>query len=358
MGSLVTALRFDATVRRGGFEVIAEFEIAAGDKAAIVGPNGAGKSTILSTIAGLIPVDEGELEIGGVTVDDPARNLFVPSKDRRLGFVFQDHLLFPNMSVLDNVAFGLRSRGVSKSDARAVAMDLLRDDALESLAARRPTQLSGGQAQRVALARAIATDPDVLLLDEPMSALDVESRADVRARLSRYLEAFTGAVVMVTHDPADASLLADRLIVIEGGSVVQTGTPRQVRRNPASAYVASFAGLNHLRANVEGGLITVPGTSESLQTADRSISGPALVTIAPSAVALHRDRPAGSPRNVWSTQIVGVEELGDVRRVILGEPFEFAADLTPGAVEAMTLAEGQQIWASVKATEVGVGVLK
>ena len=348
------AVRFDATVRRGDFEVGAQFDLEAGSTTAIVGPNGAGKSTVLAAIAGLEPALSGVIEIAGEVVDKPASGLFVASRDRRVGIVFQDHLLFPRMSVRDNVAFGIQSRGRSKSESRARASEFLSRYGLEEFANRAPHELSGGQAQRVALARALATEPQVLMLDEPLSALDVEAKAQVRGELVKQLSEFAGAVLLVTHDPVDVNLLADRVIVLEEGKVVQSATPDDVRRQPRSAYVAAFAGRNYVRAVVDAGQITVDGSTVGLQTADTSVSGPALVTIAPSAIALHRERPAGSPRNVWATQIVGVEALGDIRRVMLGAPLELSADLTPSAVETMSLAIGQEIWASVKATEVHV----
>ena len=356
MSSEVT-VRFDATVRRGEFEVEARFDLAPGSTTAIVGPNGAGKSTVLAAIAGLEPAKSGVIEIAGAAVDEPASGVFVASRDRRVGIVFQDHLLFPRMTVRDNVAFGMRTRGQSKSESRSRASELLSRYGLEEFADRAPHELSGGQAQRVALARALVTDPEVLMLDEPLSALDVKAKAQVRSELVTQLAEFAGAVLLVTHDPVDVNLLADRLVVLEEGKVVQQATPAEVRRSPRSAYVAAFAGRNYVRARVDAGQITVDGSTVGLQTSDTSVSGAALVTIAPSAIALHQERPVGSPRNVWATQIVGVEPLGDIRRVVLGEPLELAADLTPSAVETMGLAVGQEIWASVKATEVHVAAL-
>lgn len=348
----MTHVHFAAVVTRDSFAVTAEFSLAARQTTAIVGPNGAGKSTLLAAIAGLVPVVSGHIAIAERTVDDPAGGVFVPSKNRRVGVVFQDHLLFPNLSVLDNVAFGLRASGASRAAARAQAAEWLERDDLGGLGARRPDQLSGGQAQRVALVRALATEPDVLLLDEPLSALDVEAKTFVRSQLSARLRDFEGAVLLVTHDPVDATLLADHMLVLEDGQIVQAGTPTEVRRQPKTSYIAAFAGLNHLRAEANAGHIAVGGTDALLQSADRTVSGEVLVAIAPSAIALHRDRPSGSPRNVWSTQIAAIEEFGDVRRISLGGPIELAADLTPGAVESLGLDVGQEIWASVKATEV------
>jgi len=211
-------IRFDASVVRDEFKVHADFQLPAGSTTALVGPNGAGKSTVLAAIAGLEPAHSGEIEIGGVVVDAPANAVFVPSRERNVGVVFQQHLLFPHLSVLDNVAFGLRSRGLSKADARSRAMDLLQRDELHQFSDRHPDQLSGGQAQRVALVRALAAEPEVLMLDEPLSALDVEARVDVRNQLSERLKDFDGAVLLVTHDPVDTNLPADPLILLEAGA--------------------------------------------------------------------------------------------------------------------------------------------
>ena len=353
----MSGVHFDASIERGGFVLQANLEFSAGGTTAVIGPNGAGKSTLLAALAGLESAVTGTISIDGSVVDDPAAGVFVPSRDRRVGFVFQDKLLFPHLSVEENVAFGLRAHGRSKTEARSMASDLLGRDGLSSLASRRPDQLSGGQAQRVALVRALAIEPSLLLLDEPLSALDVQARTEVRQQLMERLESFAGVALLVTHDPPDAFLLADQIVVLEAGKVVQTGDSDQVRRTPTSAYVASFAGRNHLRAHVEGGRITVDGSDIALQSADRTIAGLALVSISPSAVALHLERPAGSPRNVWSTEVASIGSIGDVRRVVLGGPFELAADLTDSAVESMELAVGSSVWASVKATEVIVTAL-
>ena len=353
----MSGVDFQASVDRGEFTLSAELEFETRTTTAVIGPNGAGKSTLLAALAGLEPVSTGSVSIEGTVVDDPASGIFVPSRDRRIGFVFQDHLLFPHLTVHENVAFGLRSHGHSKTDAQAIAMDLLQRDGLGGFAKRRPNQLSGGQAQRVALVRALAIEPAVLLLDEPLSALDVEARQDVQQQLMERLEAFAGVTLLVTHNPPDAFLLADRVVVLEAGAVVQSGESAEVRRSPASTYVASFAGRNYLRAQVSDGQITVEGVAAQLQSVDRSVSGSALVSISPSAIALHLERPAGSPRNVWQTQIESIDTIGDIRRVVLGAPFELAADLTEGAIESMGLTVGSAVWASVKATEVAVTAL-
>ncbi|GAA3629296.1 hypothetical protein GCM10022200_09910 [Microbacterium awajiense] len=234
---MTAGLSIDLTARRGAFTTTAAFEVAPGETLALVGPNGAGKSTLLAAIAGLIGVVDGRISTAGRVLTDTRRGIDLPAASRRVGVVFQDYLLFDHLDVRDNVAFAGRMRGRSWTDARAAVAPLLDRFALEDLAERLPGTLSGGQAQRVALARALAVDPEVLLLDEPMAALDVEVRADVRVDLTRHLGGFGGATVLVTHSTADVAALADAVVVLENGRVTQTGTLDELRAAPATAYV-------------------------------------------------------------------------------------------------------------------------
>jgi molybdate transport system ATP-binding protein len=220
----------DVRVARPEFDVVARLDVATGQTLALVGPNGAGKSTVLGAIAGLVDAD------GRVVLD--GRELgALPAERRGVGVVSQDFLLFPHLTVRDNVAFPLRVRGL----ARAAADEWLQRFDLEQLAERHPSQLSGGQAQRVALARALASQPDVLLLDEPMAALDVEVRDEVRADLARYLREFEGPTIVVTHDIADAAALAAEVAVIERGVIVQRGPLAELAAAPATPWVGRFA---------------------------------------------------------------------------------------------------------------------
>ncbi|MDA2958129.1 MAG: ATP-binding cassette domain-containing protein [Actinomycetota bacterium] len=227
---------------RGNFRLDVSFDVADGETLAVLGPNGAGKSTILRCLLGLVPLDTGRIVLGDHVLDDTTNNLYVEPENRRVGAVFQDYLLFRHLSVIDNVAFGLRARGAKKESARLTARSHLERFEVEHLADRRPSQLSGGEAQRVALARALAVDPKVLLLDEPLAALDVTTRRTVRDELSLFLSAFGGPRLIVTHDPADARRLADRVLIVEHGSVVQHGSILDVKRDPATPYVAALFG--------------------------------------------------------------------------------------------------------------------
>jgi molybdate transport system ATP-binding protein len=244
----------------GRLDLDVTLSVAPGEMVAILGPNGAGKSTVLRALAGLLAIDRGRIAIDDVVVDDPGRSTFVAPERRPIGVVFQDYLLFAHLSALDNVAFGLRARGVGRADARRRAGDWLERVGLGDHAAHRPAALSGGQAQRVALARALATDPRLLLLDEPLAALDVGTRAEVRRDLRRHLQSFDGMRVMVTHDPVDAYALADRVAVVDAGRIVQLGTIAEVTAHPRSRYVASLVGTNLVAGDIlDGALTTATG---------------------------------------------------------------------------------------------------
>ncbi|MFT7602303.1 MAG: molybdate transport system ATP-binding protein [Acidimicrobiales bacterium] len=340
--------------RARGFELAIELSIEAGQTVALLGPNGAGKSTTTQLLAGLLALDDGFITLGDELLDSPAAGVFVPAEQRRVGTVFQDFLLFEHLSAIDNVAFGLAAAGQKRAPARVQAAEWLGAVGVADLADRRPSQLSGGQAQRVALARTLAARPAVLLLDEPLAALDIETRSVARRFLAQHLKAFEGPRLLITHDPTDAMLLADRIVVIEKGRVTQEGSPADIRRRPATSYVAALAGTNLLEGTNRAGTLTVDERQPLLATDDTTITGPVLITIHPRAVALHRERPEGSPRNTWSTTVVGIEDLGDIVRVQLGQPFPILADITPGGASALRLTAGSEVWVAVKATEVQV----
>jgi molybdate transport system ATP-binding protein len=352
---LDAGLDADVRVRRPAFEVRARLAAGPGEVVAVLGPNGAGKSTVLRALAGLVPLAGGHVRVDGATWADLARGAFVPPEDRSLGMVFQDYLLFPHLTALENVAFGLRARGVGRRDARSRALAWLERIGLEDVAGSRPGRLSGGQAQRVALARALVTDPRLLLLDEPLAALDAGTRLSVRAQLGGHLREYGGVSVLVTHDPLDAMVLADRLVVLEGGHVVQEGPPLDVARAPRTDYVAQLVGLNLLRGKALDGpgheVMLADGGVLKVASAAAAASD-VLLAFSPAAVALHRHRPDGSPRNTWEATVSGLERHGDVVRVRLdGEP-PVLADVTTAAVAELRLVQGQRLWVSLKATEI------
>jgi molybdate transport system ATP-binding protein len=277
----------------------------------------------------------------------------LPAARRGVGVVFQDHLLFPHLSALENVAFGPRSRGVPAAAARAVAREWLDRVGVGEHAAARPRTLSGGQAQRVALARALAAEPRLLLLDEPLAALDARTRLAVRSDLRRHLASFGGAAVLVTHDALDAMVLADRIVVLEDGAPVQTGTPAEVARRPRTEYVARLVGLNLLRGTADGHHVETDGGG-ALVTADGA-SGPVYAAFRPAAVAVYPERPTGSPRNVWRGTVRAAEPHGDVVRLqVDADGLPVLADCTAGAVAELDLVPGAVVWLSVKAAEIDV----
>ncbi len=335
-------LRATLVVHRSAFTLDITLDVAPGEVVALLGPNGAGKTTALRALAGLTAMSGGHISLDGRPLHT------VPPEQRPVGVVFQDYLLFPHLSALDNVAFGPRCQGVPKAEARRVAAALLERVGLADRAAAKPRQLSGGQAQRVALARALAVRPRLMLLDEPLAALDAHTRLEIRSQLRRHLADFDGATVLVTHDPLDAMVLADRLIVIESGGIVQQGTPAEVARRPRTDYVARLVGLNLHRGLGDGARVKVGELP--LHTSEQ-LDGPAFVAFSPTAVALYRTRPDGSPRNLWQATIGGIERHGDNVRVHLDGPITAFADITPAALADLQLSPGQPIWASVKATE-------
>ncbi len=340
-------------VRRGeSFTLDARLEVPVGTTVALLGPNGAGKSTCVDALAGLVALDDGFITLGGTTLDDPTTGRFVPAHRRHVGVVFQGYHLFTNLNALDNVAFGLRQLGHSRGSARQHATSWLTRLGLADLAERRTRELSGGQAQRVALARTLASQPDLVLLDEPLAALDVEARASTRRFLTEHLATVTGPRILITHDPTDAFSMADRIDVIENGRIVQRGTPESIRRQPATPYVASLSGVNLFRGRAHGGVIDLDAHRQMIHTSNTTIDGDVLVTIPPTAVALYAERPQGSPRNVWSSTVAAIESRGGVVRVTMGDPLPVGVDITPGAVDALDLVPGSTVWVSVKATEV------
>src|SRR6266545_4400568 len=328
--------------------------------------------------AGGMTLAAGRVALGDTVLDDRAAGVWVPPEHRPVGYVFADHRLFPHLSAADNIAFGLRARGMRRAAARAVAAQWLARVGVAELAAVRPGRLSSGQAQRVALARALAPRPRLLLLDEPPSALDAGTRAALRTELRRLVGEYEGCCLAVTHDPLDALVLADRIAVLEAGRIVQAGTPAEVARHPRTDHVARLVGLNLYRGTgvggavvggavvgggvvgggvvgggvVGGGVVRLADGTELVVA--EPVHGPAFVAFPPTAVAVHRSRPDGSPRNCWPATVAELEPHGSTIRVrLVGRPQAYA-DVTAAAVAELGLAPGRAVWAAVKATELAV----
>jgi molybdate transport system ATP-binding protein len=368
--SLDLAVRLE----RGGFSLDVAVSAQHGEVLAVLGPNGAGKSTLLGLLSGLLRPDSGYVRVGDRTVTDVERGIFVPAHRRGVGLLAQEPLLFPHMTALANVAFGPRAQGVSKRSAEIRALALL-DDVLPDvpgLADRRPAQLSGGQQQRVALARAIAPRPELLLLDEPLAALDIDAAPAMRALLRRVIRGGgrprglhpgdgKRTAVLVTHSALDALVLADRVVVLGHGRVVEQGPTREVLGRPRSAFAARIAGLDLIPGIWRDGALRAGERAVEGLAAEVAEGDSAVAVFPPSAVAVFREEPHGSPRNVLPVRLASIEPRGDIVRLRAaprpGGPEwlgGLAADVTPAAVADLAVEPGADLWFSVKATEVAV----
>jgi molybdate transport system ATP-binding protein len=343
----VTAL-LEARVDLPG-RLVCALEAPAGQTIAVIGPNGAGKTTLVEAIAGT--VDAGPGTSVRVGAEDWTR---LPPQRRRAGLVFQEHLLFPHLDARANVEFGLRARGATRRRAGQLADEWLERLGVADLARRRPDALSGGQAQRVALARALAVEPAVLLLDEPFSSLDVSVAAGLRDLLAEHLREFTGVTLLVAHDALDVRALAERVVVLEKGTVAQDDTPATVAEAPATPHAARLLGLNVLAGTAFGTEVQLDDGGV-LVLAEQA-RGRVLATFAPSAVTLTAEEPVGSARNRWRTTVHRAVPRESVVRVHLhgttGAGTAIYADVTRSAASELGLETGRVVWASVKATEV------
>ena len=318
MSTPMTAVELDLTVA-GRVQATAVAE--RGQVVAVIGPNGAGKTSLLRAVAGLVPA-EGELRVDGRSWTRLA------VRERAVGMAFQDQLLFPHLTALENVAFGPRTAGAPRAEARRTAQEWLDRFGVGALAGRKPRELSGGQAQRVSIARALATDPRLLLLDEPFSGLDIGVAASLRVELARHLASYDGVTLLVTHDAIDALTLADVVWVLDDGKLVQVGPPRDVAARPLTRHVARLVGLNVMT------------------------EGERFLSFSPSAVTVSPAEPAGSARHRWPGTVTSLAPHGDAVRLLVSGEHELLADVTPAAVAELELAPGRPVWLSVKETAV------
>jgi ABC-type sulfate/molybdate transport systems ATPase subunit len=309
---------------------------------ALVGPSGAGKSSVLRAIAGLLHPNQGRVTLDDTVWLDTSRGVDVPPERRSVGLVFQDYALFPHLTVRSNVAFGARDR--RRDD------ELLHRFRIDHLAEARPTELSGGERQRVALARALAREPRILLLDEPLAALDAHTRAGVRGELHDLLSGLGIPVIVVTHDFEDAATLAGRVGAIVDGQLRQLGTARDLVAAPVDPFVATFTGANLVSGSASRGasgltevVLDVGGTMWSTDEA----TGPVVLTVYPWEVALSPDEPRDSAINHLRAPIGRITVLGNRARVAVGP---LVAEVTTASLERLELHEGQPVVASFKAT--------
>ncbi|WP_411079490.1 ABC transporter permease [Streptomyces sp. cmx-18-6] len=326
-------------------------DAAPGTTIAVVGPNGAGKTTLLRALLGLTPrAHAAALRLGDSEVSA------LPPHRRGVAWVPQDGALFPHLSALTNTAYGLRAHGVPRAEARREAQAWLDRLGVGHLAHRRPGQLSGGQAGRVALARALAARPRLLLLDEPLAALDQTTRAHVRHTLRRHLAEFGGVCLIVTHDPVEAVSLADRVLVLDEGRVIQDEPPAEVTRRPRSPWVARMLGRNAWPGTATADGLALADGGRLVVAEPLAPGTEALAVIAPEAVSVHREKPTGSPRNVWPGTVREITSGGSRLRLLItsDQAPDLVAEITPQAAAELSIADGTQVWTSVKATEVTV----
>jgi molybdate transport system ATP-binding protein len=352
-------VRVRAVVENRGVDI--EFAVAAVEVLAVLGPNGAGKTTALHVIAGLVRPGDGVVSLGERVLTDTATGVHVATHARRVGLLLQDPLLFPHLSVAANVAFAPRSRRTSRRRARATAGHWLAQVDAADLADRMPRELSGGQAQRIALARALAAEPDVLLLDEPLAGLDVAAATAVRKLLRSVLTRGGRSAVLITHDLLDVLTLADRVLILESGAIVETGSAAAVLAAPRSHFGARFAGVNLVggTATAEGVLTTDWGAAwHGNPSSDAMVGEPAVAVFAPAAVAVYRDKPHGSPRNTIEVTVAELDSRGPAIRVRADEQPDgapgLAADVTADSAAELRLAPGERVYFAVKAQEVAI----
>jgi molybdate transport system ATP-binding protein len=345
-------LRAEASTRLGALELDVALEVRAGECLALAGPSGAGKTSVLRIAAGLVRPERGRVEANGETWLDTERGVDVPPEERRCGYVFQEYALFPHLSAWQNVAYPLH--GVPRAERRERALELLGRFGLAELAGARPRTLSGGERQRVAVARALARKPDVLLLDEPLSALDARTRAAAGRELAAVLRDVDVPALLVTHDFAEAAQLGDRVGVIDAGRVVQEGTPSELAAAPRSAFVADFTGAVVLTGTARpgsGGLTTVELDGGGAVSSTDAWKGPVAVSVYPWEIAIE---PAGEPahgstQNRLTAEVLSVTSLGNRVRLGLAGPQPMAAEITEPAARALGLQPGSRVTASWKA---------
>jgi molybdate transport system ATP-binding protein len=349
------SLRASLDLERGGFRLDVALELAPGSTVVLLGPNGSGKSTLVEALAGLLPIASGEIELDGRLLERPSERLRVSARERPVGVMFQGLWLFPHLSVRDNVAYGLRARGESWRSARLVVEPLLERLDLTALAARRPATLSGGEAQRVALARALAVQPRLLMLDEPLSALDPESRPRTRRLLQEALDDFDGVRVLITHDPLEAQLLGERIVVLEEGRVTQSGLVAEVCARPRTRFVSTLTGVNL----IEGELTSESG-APAVRVGDLCLpvrpcgleSGtPVLATVHPGDVELEPGSGNALPGG-WSARVAALELAGDQLRVRIDRPEGLVGELPRYEVELAQFTAGSPVRVRVRPDDI------
>lgn len=354
-------LEAELTKQLRDFRLNVSFSAEGGSTLVLVGESGAGKSTILNMLAGLVPPDQGRIVLDGTTLFNGDPRAAVPADLRPIGYVFQDYALFPHLSVLENVAFGLRAQGESGRGIRLRVLETLEQLGIAALAPSRPAKLSGGQQQRVALARALVLEPRLLLLDEPLSALDLATRQQVRTELRRILANLSCITVLVTHNPFEAMIFGTQIAVVDRGRIVQIGRREDLLRHPRSPYVAGLMGVNLFQGKVAErdptGLARVETPEGVLYVIAGDTTGEIFVAVDPTEVTIHTSPPTGSAQNVFAGHIVELvpePPFGERVRVVLDGKPPLVAYVTARAVQSLNLHEAMDVYASFKATAASV----
>jgi molybdate transport system ATP-binding protein len=345
-------LRVEARTRLGALDLDVALAVPKGECLALAGLSGAGKTTLLRVAAGLVRPQRGVVAANGETWLDTERGIDVPPEERRCGYVFQEYALFPHLNAWQNVAYSLR--GLRRAERRARAQELLERFGLGALADARPRTLSGGERQRVAVARVLAREPEVLLLDEPLSALDARTRAGAARELATVLREVDAPALLVTHDFSEAAQLGDRVGVIDAGRIVQEGTPSELAAAPRSAFVADFTGAVVLtgfaRAGADG-LTHVELDGGGAVTSTDGGEGAVAVSVYPWEIAIEPadERPHGSAQNRVPAEVVSITTVGNRVRLGLAGPQPLAAEITAASAERLALRAGSRVTASWKA---------
>lgn len=367
-------LDVDIRTHVGSFTLEAALTARSGEVVAVLGPNGSGKSTLLGTIAGHVPASSGRIELAGRLLegrpsDSADTHIWLPPERRRVALLGQRAMLLPHLTVLENVAFGPRAQGVPRATARERAAAWLDEVGMGEFAQRRPAELSGGQQQRVALARSLAAEPDALLLDEPFTSLDTQTAAQARRLIAEQRDRVGVPMILVTHDPMDAVVLAERTVVLREGQVEQQGTTAEVLGHPRSQFVAAMAGVNLIAgtADAEGMLRSDGGTgaggssSSSMRWSGRGeelTSGTAgSCVFAPGSVRIHKDEQvamAASTTNRWSGAVAMMEPVPGGIRLFTAEHPHIAVDCPSTTALALGIRPGVRLSFSIDADDVSV----
>ncbi|MCK5801660.1 MAG: ABC transporter ATP-binding protein [Lentisphaeria bacterium] len=327
------------------FQLDVEIAVGDGTNVAIVGPSGCGKTTVLNCVAGLVRPDDGVVTLDAHTVFDAQNGINIPPEQRNVGMVFQQYALFPHLTVFDNVAYGLLTRHMPERDVHARVDKILERVGMRAFAKARPGELSGGECQRVAIARAVAPNPKMLLLDEPLGALDTSVRRRVRRKLRDLLDSLSVTVILVTHDYEDALVLAEHTVVLNQGLVVREGTHEELLLHPKSKFVADFTGVNFFAGTV------CPGESELREIrienaalrADTNANGTVGISFYPVDVMVHVDQPQNSPHNLFHGTVRELVNLGGRVRAFVDAGLPLMAEMTPGESEVLGLSVGQKV---------------